>query len=277
MSKPADDLQAAVAELVAETPPEPASHLTADELIAYHTGKLSPAEQARMEDHLVLVPEDASLLLDLAELTAGELGHERPVSEFEQAAAWRDLRSRVAPRDDAPPRPGPVIAFPRKRAGIRAAPSLSWLHAVAASLLLCVLGLSGWVFTLRQTVTDISRPQLNAPVENLYASASRGEDDVTVMTLGPDDRLFTLVLNPAWRDLTAEPDEYQAEIVRSDGEPVWSGRGLRPNVYGSLSLILSRRLVADGDYRIRLYGAGEPRGEPVAEFALRIEQVPEAR
>lgn len=257
----ADDLHAAIAELVAETPPEPALHLTPEELVAYHTRKLSAAETARIEDHLVRCREDASLLLDLAELTAGELGGELPVSEFERAAAWRGLRSRIASRDDAS----------------RTAHSSRWLYAVAASLLLSVLGLSGWVVHLRQIVAETSRPQINTQVQDLYASAARGTNDVTVLTLGSDDQLFTLILHPIWRDSSAEPDEYYAEIIRPDGEPVWTGRGLRRNPYGSLSLTLARRLITDGDYRIRLYGAGEPRGEPVVDFALCIKSAPEAR
>ncbi len=272
MSKPSNELQAAVAELVAENF-DPAVHPTAEELIAYHDGELSEAEEARIQDHLLGCPEDASLVVDLERLVTGELDAGHAGSEFERAASWKGLRSRLAPQDAAP-------RMRRRRRTMRPdtrVRQLPWLHAVAASFLLATLGLSGWVVHLRQTVAEISRPQLNAPVQDLSASASRGGEAVTVMPLAPEVRLFTLVLNPVWHSAAQACGEYDLDVARVDGERVLSERGLRPNAYGSLSLTVSRQLLDVGEYRIRLYPSGEPRGEPAAEFALRIEEASEAR
>jgi len=236
------------------------AHPSPDELAAYHDGELPPAEAARLQDHLLLCESCTELLLDLEALRGDPgFGGQRPAPAAEIEAVLRGLRAqaaRSAPRPRERPRPGREI---------------QWLRALAASLLVAVGGLSLWVASLRGTVGDFSRPQLNAPILDLSPGGARSEDaHPTVLRLPRRLQIFTLVLNPA------SPQSfpgYTVEIEREGGGVVWSGGGLEKNAFGSFSLALPRVLVPDGAYTIRLFGhpEGRMRGEPLGEYHLKIE------
>ncbi|MCP4663405.1 MAG: hypothetical protein GY856_49070 [bacterium] len=270
MSETTDALATAVEELTAEMPHDPAACPDAGQLAAYHRGKLSAAAAERIQDHLQVCPESRGLLLDLERLANGELGAGRSVSELEMTAVWKGLRSRIAAHDDAR-----VLPFSRRRCGPRAAPALAWLQVAAASFALATLGLSGWVFTLNQRIAVMAHPHLHSVVRDLTPATARGEEDVTVITLAPDDRLLILLLNLNPR--ADKPEECVVELLRSDGEPVLSEQGRCRYELNTLPLTLARELLTAGEYRIRIHRTGEPRGQPVAEFALRIEDAAATR
>lgn len=236
------------------------AHLEADEIAAYHAGELPPGDEARVQDHLAACRECAELLLDLDALGDPRFGAEEDLPEGAEEKVWEGIRTEI----------GTVRPFPAGRPRLSAPPRR--LQALAASLLVAVAGLSLWVASLRRTVDELSRPQLDAPVLDLYSTRSRGEADAPpVLTVPADARWFTVILNPSSQH---RYDEYRVEIARADGETVWSGGGLHPNVHGSLSLTLSRRLLGAGDFRIRLTGRGPSeggQGELVEEYALRVE------
>ena len=127
------------------------------------------------------------------------------------------------------------------------------------------------VVRLRQEVQGLSSPQLNAPIVDLYPSSTyRSEAEPgPSLTLPPQVRLFTLILNPP-ATAPAHP-RYAVEVIRADGGLVWRGNGLRRNAFGSLVLTLPRRLVGPGHYRVRLHGSDAGAAEPIDEFPLWIE------
>jgi len=137
-------------------------------------------------------------------------------------------------------------------------------QALAAALLAATIGLSVWVASLRRTVDELSRPQVNAPVIDLYSGTVRSEGAAMVRVIPREARVFTLILNPV---SARKEKEYRIEVVRADGSRAWSAAGLKPNAYGSLSLTLTRRALGAGDFRIRLYGEESL----IAEYALRVE------
>jgi hypothetical protein len=237
-------------------------HPTADELAAYHAGELPPDREDRIQEHLLGCRECRDLLLALDELHRPEEGEPVPAGELD--AVWEGLRAKL-PRGEETPVPLP---FTPSRSSRPAVSSPRWLQALAASLALGVIGLSFWAASLHRTVDELSQPQLNAPVEDLFPSPVRGgPPSPGVVEIAPETRFFTLVLTP-----TQERGfrEYEIEIVRGDGSVVWSGRGLRRNRYGSFSLTLSRRLTGEGEYRIRLFGIGGAEREGVGTYLLRV-------
>jgi hypothetical protein len=250
------EMREAMAELAAAR--GPATHPDPDELAAYHAAELPPERERRIQDHLAACRECAGLLLDLDGLADPETAAGSGLAGKE--AVWQRLRQEIQP---APGKDvfGAAPVTPIRRAGVS---SPRWLHALAASLLIATVGLSLWVAALRRTVDELSRPQPNAPLLDLYSGVARGEGSGRpALTVPADARLFTLILNPAGRRST----RYRVVIERAAGGEVWSGE-LEPNPFGSLSLTLSRRALGPGDYRIRLLAEG---GELIEEYALRVE------
>jgi putative zinc finger protein len=236
-------------------------HPSPDELVAYGAGELSADEEARIQNHLALCPHCLELLLDFERWSDPEPESEQSIPAGEKAAAWQALQARLA-TDEAPRRrPGLRFASPRPA------------YALAAGLLVAVVGLSLRVVHLERGMADLSDPQVNAPVVDLLpASPLRGEPGKGAeVKLEPASRFFALILNPK-----GSPDYagYRVEILDAGGRVVWSEDGLEKNPHGSFTLILSQRFLGPGAYRLRLYGledgAGPRAARLIEEFPVRI-------
>ncbi|HSS49136.1 MAG TPA: zf-HC2 domain-containing protein [Thermoanaerobaculia bacterium] len=258
MSDPAAQIKAVVAGLVEARGAAP--HLTEDEIAAYHAGTLPPDQETRVQDHLLACPACTDLLLGLEELA----GEGEPVPPGEVAAAWQQMRALLPlpAKEPAPALPAP-LPFPAARR--TAVPR--WFGALAASLLLAVVGLTVNNVSLRQTVRELSSPQTDAPVVDLFPGPLRGgRDKVETLTLAPDVRVFLLVINPT--DSRPFP-RYEMEIARAGGAAVWRGKVTR-NDLGSFSLVLPRALVGEGEYQLHLWGDTGRGREALGEYGLRI-------
>ena len=123
---------------------------------------------------------------------------------------------------------------------------------------------------LRRTVEELSRPQLNAPIIQLepQSSVRSQRSPETVIEVPSGANLFTLVLNVAGEQ---SHSSYALEIVDQSGKVVWQGRGLRKSPYNTFTVALARRLLAAGQYHIKLFGSGGNRRELVEDFAVRVE------
>jgi hypothetical protein len=231
-------------------------HPNPEHLAAYHAGELPLEDAERLQDHLVTCRECAGLLLDLDRLADPEFGAEA-IPEAVKVDLWQRVAADIRKEDSAP---APVVPLRR--------PAPRWPQALAAALLAAVLGLSLWVVSLRQTVHDLSQPQLNAPVLDLYAGAVRSETNTPVPSVPPDVEVFTVVLNPAGQ---RRYDQYRVEIAREGGGVVWSGEGLEPNPFGSFSLTLSRQRLEPGEYRFRLFGRSGGAEQRIEDYGLRVE------
>ena len=223
-------------------------HLPVEELAAYHSGGLSGATEARVQDHLLGCSECTRRLLDLDALRQGVApADEAPDAEKE--AFWQTLHPRLPAR--CPPR----------------RPQVSQL--LAATLAAAVIGLAIQNAGLRRTVGDLSQPDLGAPVRDLSATATRDAAAApAVVSLAPDDRFFTLILSPS--DPRDFPD-HEVVLERTGGGEIWRGRGLRKNRYGTFSLILARRLTGDGNYVLRVFGIAGEQKDLVGEYHFRLE------
>ena len=229
-------------------------------LAAYQARELPPAEERRVQDHLSLCRECALLLLDLQELDDPDFGREIEVPVGTGEALWEGLRKEIGEIPVAA-----VVPFQRRRL---AAPP-PWMSALAAALLVAVIGLSAWVASLRRTIEGLSRPEVNAAVLDLVpGGVGQREGGPRAAAVVPSgSRLFTLILSPGQR---GDFQDYAAEIAHPGGEVVWRGRGLRPNAYGSFSLTLPRRAFAAGEHRLRLFGIRGGRREALGEYAFQI-------
>jgi hypothetical protein len=236
----------------------PDAHPDPERLAAYHSsqaGELSPEEEGRIQDHLALCRECAALLLDLDGLADPGFGADADPTAKE--TVWQNLREAIAPQARVLPLRRTAPSSPR------------WLQALAASLLIATLSLSLWVGSLRRTVAELSSPEPNAPVLDLYSSGTRGEGSpAPVLTVPSGARLFTLLLNSAGQ---RRYEGYRVEILRVGGGKVWENREIEPFSFGSYSLTIPRRAVGPGDYRVRLFGRRGETEEPIDDYAFRVE------
>ncbi len=230
---------------------EPAEHPAPEELAAYHDGRLPPERDAAVREHLVSCEGCGAIVLELA--TLGEEPEEpaRGTADFAAAAAWRRQRRRLR-EHQLLPAAGPRI-------------HRAWL--VAAALALVSLGLGSWVTSLKQTVDELRRPQVDPPLVSLSPLGAERDPAAAPdsVTLPPGARAW-LILNLAGN---VELAAYRADFVDSDGHMLWMLEGLRGTRAGSLRLELPGDLSA-GEVRILLSGPGGPEPEPIAEYRLRI-------
>jgi hypothetical protein len=123
---------------------------------------------------------------------------------------------------------------------------------------------------LRQTVTELSLPQLDAHIEDLYPSGqTRGNTtgDAARIEAPPTANIITLILNT-----TGQPSysTYAVEILDSKGKQVWRGQQARRGLDHAVNLTLTRRMIPAGRYLIKLYGLRDGKQQPVADYPALI-------
>ena len=257
----------AIEEYLAMTKRQGNAHPDPDELVAYHEGGLTPDDERRVQDHLLGCRECAALLADYDGLTDPDFGAEEDIPESAVEVIWDKVREEI--RKDPLPQPRPSNVVPFRSPEGRKEPR-RWLQPLAAALLISTLALSVWVANLRGKVEDLSSPEANAPVLDLYpAGSTRGAGGAISPAVPLDFRFFTIILNPPGR---ADFEAYEVEILDAGGDVLRTQQGLEPNRFGSFSLTVPTEVLGAGDFRIRLVGIG-PGGarQIVEEYALRLE------
>lgn len=238
----------------------PGPHLEAEEIADYHNGRLSPEDERRAQDHLVACRECSELLLDLQSFGDPAFGAAAALPDRAGERVWEGVRKEIQPPD----RPPNVVPF-RRETRAETPRGLRSLASIAAMLLLSTMALSGWVASLRDRVKELSSPQANTPVVDLYpVSSVRGATGPAVPAVPEDAEWVTVLLRFPGR-LPAFAD-YGVELLHGDRSVAWRKDGLKP-VYNSFSLSLPRDWI--GDVRFRLVGI-DPRGErrTIGEYAL---------
>ena len=123
---------------------------------------------------------------------------------------------------------------------------------------------------LRQTITDLSRPQIDVPIIDLDPSSpTRGNstDGAARIDIPPTANFFTLILNITGQ---RSPSTYAVEIYDSNSKQVWRGQRLRNSRENSVNLTLARKMFPAGRYLIKLYAPRNRNQEPVAAYPVVI-------
>ncbi len=123
---------------------------------------------------------------------------------------------------------------------------------------------------LRQTITELSRPQLDVPIIDLDPSGpTRGTTTGAAARIEapPTANFITLILNITGQQTHST---YAVEIFDSTGRRVWRGERLRKERDYSVNLTLARRMIPAGRYLIKLYGLQDGKQEPVADYPVLI-------
>ncbi len=236
--------------------PRPA-HPDLDTWTAYYAGELPEAAAERLREHLVSCRRCVTLLLDLNAFVHPGDSRRNGTSDFEKAAVWRTLEPRLAE------------AAAAKRHGA------SWQMptALAASLLVGVLGLSTWrdqqraIGDLRHEVAALSQPQLNAQIQDLFPASVQRSGRASAVEELSAARPITFVLT---LDDPAKLPDYRIEIIDDGGAAVWSQRGLEMSPLETFELTLPPGFLDAGAYRLRLYGVDGDRDELLETYPLRV-------
>jgi len=225
---------------------------TPDDLAAYLDGELSPGEEERLQNRLVLDSEAMQTVLDLVDPTRldAAAGADPPVP------TWQSIRARLnAPEEPEVPR------WPAWRAGVH--PAYRW--AVAA-LLLLVVGLGAWIAQLRR-VSSPASPRLNVfhweilPIDASLPRDAGAEHEVTQAPGTP----MVLVLHLGDRGTFSD---YSLEIRDGDGRLHWRSSGLIPSPIGTFNVELPSGFLPPGPYELRLYGGESETGALLANYRL---------
>lgn len=214
--------------------PAAGSHPDLDRWLAYHSGATSD-DSVDLQDHLASCRDCTALVLDLEAFAdpAAAAGSLPAVSDFDKATAWRALRPRLAP-------------------------ARKWVvpATLAASFLAAAIGLSGWlqqhreVDGLRRQIADLTRPQANVPIHDLYPGATlRGAAPDASIEVPGEATSVTLILN----ELPATGgDKLRAHVLDAAGQTVAAIGGLALDELGVATLGLSRGTFDSGDYVVRV-------------------------
>jgi len=242
------DFKTALAELIEAR--SDADHPDPGDVAAYVGGELAAAPAQRLEQHLLGCRDCVALARDLAcaRQAAGDA-----VADFELAAAWRALQARLEAEDAA-----------SRRAARR------WLPAIAAILAVAVLGLGLAVWRLEASreamaaaLAELEAPQVDLPI--LYLDAVTRAGDEPPPRIPPGGRSVVLIVTPP---VDSDFPAYDVELRRAGGELAWQGRDLTPSDYGTLRLLLPRRLLAAGANRLELFGRRGHQRQPLATYPL---------
>lgn len=255
------------------SPPTPDRvHPSDRQLAAYHDGLLTPAEEDEIQEHLVDCEQCRATLLSLAEFTelaeAEDLAAVADPADLpdtgQTAASWQRMRARLAAGTSPPP---PGYRFRRLTT------SPPFVFTLAAGLALCLIGFPWWIATHDRAGALTAVPPLGG------GEITRGvETGPATVRLAEAPEVLALALPPK-----ADFPAYRFEIRTPRGDllltaaaaPVPVATGPQPPAAGErpprlLALALGRGQLPPGDYRLRLVGVRGPRGETLAERALRV-------
>ncbi len=233
----------------AKSPGVSGPHPGVEEWIAYHGRTLATGEEERLRSHLVTCPECVTLLLDVEAFERPHGEDPDQVSELERVAAWRSFQGALRRQEI------------REESSAGKPPATPWSQrmAIAASLLVAILGLSAWMAGqransgLRARLDALSAPQANAVIVDLYQEPTRrsGGETATEVPLGSPATLVLYLSEPQ------EYADYEVDILDEREETVWSSRGLELDPdFLTVTLALPGGSLPGGEYRIRLYGVG---------------------
>lgn len=124
---------------------------------------------------------------------------------------------------------------------------------------------------LRRRIAELARPQLDVPIVDLDpADGVRGEGDgsATKVDVPSAANSLTLILNFSGRE---QYSSYFVEILNERGRTIWRGQQTRSSNLYSLNLTLSRSLIPEGRYLIKLYGLNDGEKKLIADYSALID------
>jgi hypothetical protein len=239
-------------------------HPAPEALVAYHAGELPAAEQDSLRDHLALCHDCADLLLDLVSFAEFTPPEQTPaLADGEVESAWQKFQPRLVRAEHAAVaqlaewrrEDGGGAGFVRRRSLVQA-------YAIAASLFVCVLGLSAWGVSLKRQIRASTVPK-SVPFMDLFVDKERGASSVETVPSG-SDRFFLFLHPPVG---SSEFSTFAAEIRSlGSGAPIAHFDELLQNQ----GIELFRDQFPPGTYQVDFWGVEGDRKVPFDPLVFRI-------
>ena len=215
---------------------------TADELIAYSRGELSPQQEERVRALLVAYPELARTLAEPFPMEGAEPGDPDYLSDEEFAAHRASLQKRMLRPPD-----GRLLRFWRVAS------------AIAAAIALVFGGL------LWRARSELVEPRLVGGTVVLR-DANRGEPEEPREVMTKTDSVVLVAgvgNNTGFR-------HYRLVIVGAGPEPVWRSEAMTRPEDGRFSVTVTRKLLRPGRYQLRILGVEGARETPLTSYPFRV-------
>lgn len=262
-------LSAVFAELATSPPSSGASHPDIEVLTAYHDGLLSDTEARELLDHAQGCRDCTALLLDLGRLDEAALEEADEVLPEEIDRGWAALRTKLAA---TPASTSTVVPFPGSkpaRVSLRTPP---WYHALAAGLLLAVVGQTIRLQGLKQEIESLTEPQINTPYVMLSDARTRGSESTTQPGAVPgsaETALLFITPNVLLGPQTEVYESFRAEIV--GGNRRWSKSGLEMGEQREFRISIRKQYFPSAEVQITLFGLSSGQEDMLAQFQLRLD------
>jgi hypothetical protein len=250
------------------------THPSPERLTAYQARELAPAEAEEIREHLAVCRECTEAVLALPRfyelMESSRLpappGSEGIPTQAETEASWRAMRARLG---TLTPVPSPTRTPPARERGAtsrRVMTSPSVTYALAAGLAACLIGFPLWIALHRGSPLALSVPgaevfRSEAGGRLITLSAS-GETTVLVLPLPdrPPFPSYRIEIRSSGGDLRLSTDATLTAVAQPS--PAQTPR--------LLTIAVPPRVLATGDYRLRILGLLDGRGEVLAEHPLRV-------
>ena len=230
---------------VGEEPP------TADEVLAYTRGELSPEEEASVRERLLCHPDLMRTLT--APFPAEGAKREDPdyLTDAEYEFHWAAMRRKM--QKSAPPvlatAPGRMLHVWRFAAAIAAAIAV-------------VLGASLWQANLK-----LAEPRIVSEQQVLFPDGRRGPGHEPVALSAQGDSVLLVI--PLIEQ--SEYERYRLELVdAASRKSAWKSEPLPLHDDETFTLLVSRRFLDPGTYEVVVSGITGATEEKVATYSLRV-------
>jgi hypothetical protein len=217
---------------------------TAEEMLAYSRGQLTPEEEARVRERLVCHPDLVRTLTVPFPTEGAEPGDPDFLPDEEFARHWASLRKRMKPRTERDA--GRVLQFTR-------------VFAAIAATLAVVFGAMLWEANRRAKLPQVWEDQV------LYPDGARGPEAAPVLTAQGESIVLLTPLHGA------HYDRYRLELVDLDtNRVVWKKPAPRVRDTDSFVIVIPRVFLSPGRYQVAVYGSGPEREQQVGTYSFRV-------
>ncbi|HEV7238575.1 MAG TPA: hypothetical protein VGQ36_04980 [Thermoanaerobaculia bacterium] len=213
---------------------------TAEEMLAYSRGELSPQEEARVRALLVAYPELAHTLTAPFPAEGDD-----SLSGEDVSKRWKSFQSQIHGKEA---RGGKLLQFWRAST------------ALAAGLALVFGGLL-WRETSRG-------PRVLPEAQQLFADGQRGGEGGAVTLTGTDD-VFVLVV-PLYNPGTFGQFRLEIAGVEPGARPLWRGEVQPRRADDTFRIEIPRAYLDAGRYRVVLYGIDGAREQRLETYTIRV-------
>jgi hypothetical protein len=221
---------------------------TAEEMLAYTRGELSPEQEERVREVLVCRPDLAEALTKPFPEDDAQPGDPGYLSEAELDKQWARLQRKIG-------HPADPIRIDH------------WRNASFALAAALVLALGGMLWLAQARRAD--EPRVLSGGQLLMPDGRRGGSTPgPVLSFDGESQVVSVSLIGQ-----QEFPAYRLELVDSSGRRKWASGVLKPRSDDTFGILLPRTL-KPGEYRIVLYGVDGERSERLNAYAFVVPEQP---